>query len=316
MRPSALSSGDYTTLSGFNYGSSSPKTNTPLGYKGFGYYFNSPKSEAQKDLTYSTRLKNDSNRYSHKAERPLDTSVEKRSAKTREYSATRTPGSTYSGFYDSDKNYSDMKKSTVDLFKPGQTYTSGLRGTSASPLSRSTFIREATREDANILTRKKYDIETSTPSQARNPSDLRPSSSKHGDNNSRWEDSTPKKGTVTYYPLEDFINKYSPSRNSNTSTAAQNTRYASDREKNETPVRSSLTQSRVMASASTRPTSATAMKYSMYDSSVNTSPFSTTTPTKFNSYFERQASNDVDSNNRSSGTSNFLNTYEIKKYDY
>jgi len=307
MRPTTLSNTDYMNYySAYSYNSSTPKTSLS-NQRTFGSFYNSPKTESQKPLSFTTKLKNENPRYATKSERVADSPLERKLAKNRDYSASRvqTFSSTHSGFYDPERD--DDKRNSFDPSRTTQNFgqSSSVRNISASPLSRSVYLKDANKEDSNILTRKKIDYDNVFNANLRTSIETRPYTAKNSDTRDRYDDLNYKKGTVTYYPLDEFISKYSPSKTLGTS-------YNSRQEKPE-PYKSSLTLSRVMANAPGRPPSATMKNSGVYDS--NNSPRSTSS-TKQNNYVDKFNSN---SNNEApSRVQRLLNNtpqFEYKRYE-
>jgi len=295
--------------SSYNY-SSSPKTSSYQ--RSYAGAFNSPKNELQKPFSYTTRLKNDNSRYLPKSEKMYESSLERRTPTNRPPSASRTQGfsSTYSGsggFYDAGRDYDD-KKSSVDSYKPSQNYgQSSYRNQSSTPLSKSVYLRDTTTEEP-ILTRKKYDIDTNlTNSAMRVPTDSRPHSTKNSEARDSYEEN-PKKGSVTYYPLEEFISKYSLNK---TSTGTQNSKYSVD--KNDYSTRSFGLNRGVGSTATKAP--ATPLRSSHYLDSNNTP--SNSTSSKVNNFFDRQDNNETPYRSSSSSKVSVSPThFEYKKTEY
>jgi len=284
MRPATLSSNDYSNYyPSYSYNGSSPKTTSSQ--RNFGYSYNSPKTDSQKNFTYATKLRNENPRYVAKSERVAESPSEKRNAKLRESSASRmqTFSSTYSGFYNPDKD-NDDKRDAYDGYRSRENFgnSTSTRNISASPLSRSVFLKDATREDSNILSRKKYEIDNMSSSVVRMPTESRPFSTKNVETREEYEDLNPKKGTVTYYPLDEFISRYSTQKST---VPSQNSRVNTQ---NSDAYSRSLTLSRIMANAPTRPSSTNLRGSAFFDSSsspqnsgLNSSKLNTT-------YAERQ----------------------------
>lgn len=310
MRPATLSSNDYSNYyPSYTYNGSSPKSTSSQ--RNFGYSYNSPKTDSQKSFTYSTKLRNDSSRYVAKSERVAESPSEKRNAKLRESSASRiqTFSSTYSGFYNADKD-SDDKRDTYDGYRTRDTFgnSSSTRNISASPLSRSVFLKDATREDSNILSRKKYEIDNVSASVSRMPTETRPFTTKNVETRDEYEDLNPKKGTVTYYPLDEFISRYSTQKST---VPSQNSRINTQ---NSDAYSRSLTLSRIMANAPTRPsTTTTNLRGSAFFDS-NTSPQnSTLSSSKLNTTYGDRQNNETP--NRFQKLLTNVPTFEYKKLD-
>jgi len=289
--------------SAYSYNSSSPKSSIS-NQRAFGSFYNSPKTETQKPLSFTTKLKNENPRYATKSERVADSPLDKRLSKNRDYSASRvqTFSSTHSGFYDPERD--DDKRTSFDPYRTSQNFgqTSSVRNISASPLSRSVYLRDTNKEDSNILTRKKNDYDNIN----LRTLETRPYTAKNSDSRDRYDDTNYKKGTVTYYPLDEFISKYSPTKTVGTSSYSRT-------EKTE-PYKSSLTLSRVMANSPGRPPSATMKTSGIYDS--DKTPTHSNSP-KNNNYMDRfnSSSNNNDTNTRIQRLLNNTPQFEYKRYE-
>lgn len=309
MRPATLSSNDYSNYyPSYSYNGSSPKTTSSQ--RNFGYSYNSPKTDSQKSFTYSTKLRNDNSRYVAKSERVAESPSEKRNAKLRESSASRiqTFSSTYSGFYNADKD-TDDKRDTYDGYRTRDTFgnSSSTRNISASPLSRSVFLKDATREDSNILSRKKYDIDNASSSVSRTPTETRPFTTKNVETREEYEDLNPKKGAVTYYPLDEFISRYSTQKNT---VPSQNSRVNTQ---NSDAYSRSLTLSRIMANAPTRPSATTNLRGSAFFDSSNSPQNSNLSSSKLNTTYADRQNNETP--NRFQKLLTNVPTFEYKKVD-
>lgn len=193
------------------YHSMSRKSSTHSHQNNFETSNHSPKRESPRNFAYSPRYRPDLAKYMPQSGGPSETPYEKRTMQTRDSFTPRNIGfaSTISAFY----NPTEHKEERGGSIEPWRTTHNTQQSPPArtmvtSPLAKSLFFNKE--EDNNILTRRKYDenMTSSTMFRATPDNSNIPSYRKTPEVKEKSDDNTPKKSAITYYHIDEFINKY------------------------------------------------------------------------------------------------------------
>lgn len=193
------------------YHSTSRKSSTPSHHNNFDPSPQPLKRESPRNFAYSPRYRPDLAKYIPQSNGPSETPYEKRTMQISNNFTPRNIGfaATISAFY----NPAEHKEERGSSVEPWRTTTQNPqpspRTMVTSPLAKSMFFNKD--DDTNILTRKKYDDNMNSTTGFRStPDNLNiPSFRKTTEVKEKSDDNTsPKKSTITYYHIDEFINKY------------------------------------------------------------------------------------------------------------